>query len=428
MTQSIKKISNSEIEIKIEISKEEFASYYKKAISDLGKNIKVKGFREGHVPDSVVEKEIGNAQILEHAAQEAIGQNYIRVVRENDLQVVDRPKVEILKLALGSPFNFKIKVTVLPEIQLPDYRKIVSLVKKEKEKVKVGEDEIQKTIDWLRRSRSKLIALGREARKGDFVEVEYFSPQIENGRKRKDSFVLGQGGFIPGFEEKIEGMKAGQETEEFSVDIPKNHFVKELAGKKVNFKIKLIAVFKMEPPELNDKFAQSVGKFKDVASLKESIKEGILAEKESKAREKFRQKILEKIINSIEWDIPKVLIEAEKNRLFEEFKKSFSRGSQSSFEDYLLRTKKTEKEVRESFEKPAIRNIKISLTLREISKKENIKASPQEIENQINEWLKRYPDVESAKSLDLEKLKEYTKERIINEKTLQLLEEVAEKS
>ncbi|HDJ30584.1 MAG TPA: trigger factor [bacterium] len=425
MTQSIKKISNSEIEIKVEIPSEEFALYYRKAISDLGKDIEIKGFRKGHVPQSIIEEKIGTLRILERAAQEAVTQYYIKIVKENNLQVIDRPKIEILKMALGSPFSFRARVTVLPEIELPDYRKIASSLKREK--VQVSDQEVQKTIDWLRRSRAKLIALGREARKGDFVEIEYFSPQIENGKKRKDGFILGQGGFIPGFEQKIEGMKAGQETEEFSLTIPQNHFVRELAGKKVTFKIKLISVFRMELPELNDRFAQSLGNFRDLSSLKESIREGILAEKENKAKEKFRQKILEKIINSIRWDIPQVLIEAEKNRLFSEFKESFLNNSKMSFEDYLAKTKKTEKEIKDSFLEAALRNIKISLVLREISKRENITASPQEIEDQINQLLKNYPDIESAKSLDLEKLKEYTKERIINEKTLQLLEGFAER-
>lgn len=426
MTQLIKKISDSEVEIMVEVSQEEFALYYKKVISDLGRDIKVKGFRKGHIPQSVIEQEVGSIQILEKTAQEVIARYYIKIVKENNLQVIDKPKIEILKLALGNPFNFRVRVTVLPEIKLPDYRRIISSMKREK--VYVAEQEVKKTIDWLRRSRAKLIALGREARKGDFVEIEYFSPQIERGRKRKDSFVLGQGGFIPGFEEKIEGMKAGQETDEFSLDIPENHFMKELAGRKINFRIKLIAVFKIELPELDDRFAQSLGKFQDVPSLKKSIREGILAEKENKAKEKFRQKILEKIINSIEWDIPEVLVEAEKNRLFSEFKENFLRGSKVSFEEYLKKTKRTEKEIKDGFENLAIKNIKMSLTLKEISKKENIQASPQEIENQINEWFKKYPDIEYAQSLDLEKLKEYTRERIINEKTLQLLESITEKS
>jgi len=214
----IKKISNSEIEITEEIPAERFSSYYREAVKELGKELRIKGFRKGHIPPEIIEKEIGQTRILNYAAQNAISDYYIKAVKENSLDVIERPKIEILKLAPSDSLIFRAKVKILPEIELPDYKKIASSF--QEEKIVVGEEEVQQTIDWLRRSRSKLIALGREAKKGDFVEIEYWSSQIEGGRKMKDGFILGKGGFIPGFEEKIEGMKAGQETEECMKDWP----------------------------------------------------------------------------------------------------------------------------------------------------------------------------------------------------------------
>ncbi|MCD6550577.1 trigger factor [bacterium] len=422
----IKKISNSEIEITEEIPAERFSSYYREAVKELGKELRIKGFRKGHIPPEIIEKEIGQTRILNYAAQNAISDYYIKAVKENSLDVIERPKIEILKLAPSDSLIFRAKVKILPEIELPDYKKIASSF--QEEKIVVGEEEVQQTIDWLRRSRSKLIALGREAKKGDFVEIEYWSSQIEGGRKMKDGFILGKGGFIPGFEEKIEGMKAGQETEEFILKIPQKHFLKELAGKEVAFKIKLKGVFRMELPKLTDSFAKSLGNFQNIEALKKSIREGIVLEKKSKAREKLREKILEKIVESIKWDIPSILIEAERDRLFADFQKRVSDGSKVSFEEYLKKIGKTEEEIKKDLLKPAQRNVKMSLVLRAIAKRENINVSQEEIEMQINEILKRYPNLESAKSLDLERLKEYTKERISNEKTFRLLEEYVKKN
>lgn len=426
MKTSVKKLSDSKIEILIEIPAEDFNHYYQRAILDLGRNAEIKGFRPGHIPPDILEKEIGQEKILNQAAQEAIKEKYSRAVIDNNLEVIGRPEVEILKLAFKNPLVFKAKTAVLPEIELADYKKIAVSVKKKKNPVE--EKEIEEAIKWLQKSRAKLTALDREARKEDFIEIEHQSSQVEKGEKKKDAFILGQGHLIPGFEEKLEGMKAGEEKE-FSLTIPENYFIKDLAGKEVKFKVKMTSVFKMELPEVNDYFAKSLGNFQDLNSLKQNVREGLEAEKEREAREKLRGKTLEKIINSMEWNIPEVLIEAERDRLFANFKQSFSRNSQISFNDYLTKAKKSEAEIKKSFLEPAQKNIKTFLVLREITKREKIKVSDEEISQEINKFLKNRPDFKKAeKDLDLEKLKEYTKERITNEKTFQLLEQFSQEA
>ena len=357
--------------------------------------------------------------------QLAIEKSYAQVVRENNLEIIESPKIEILKLALKNPFAFKAKTSVLPEIELSDYQKIASSIKKRK--ISVKEEETEKTLEWVQRSRAKFTALNREARKEDFVEIEFQSSQIEKGEKKKDAFILGKGHFIPGFEEKLEGMKAGEEKE-FSLVIPRDHFMKELAGKEIKFQVKMTSVLKMELPELNDQFVKSLGTFKDLTSLKQSIEEGIKTEKEVKERQRFREEILEKLSNSITWDLPEILIETEKDRLFTDFKESFSKNPKTSFKDYLAKINKSEEEVKDSFLEPAQKNVKTFLILREIAKKEEIEVSDKEVKEEVNKILKRYPDLKTVeKDLDLEKLRQYTKERITNEKVFQLLEELSEK-
>lgn len=421
MKTSIKKLPDSKIEILIEIPADDFDRYYKRVILDLGKNAEIKGFRPGHVPPDILEKEIGQAKILSQAAEEAIKEKYSQAVIDNNLEVIGKPEIEILKLALKNPLIFKAKTAVLPEVELTDYKKIAGSVKKQENPVK--EKEIEEAIKWLQKSRAKLSVLNREAQKEDFIEIEYQSPQIEKGEKKKDTFILGQGHFIPGFEENLEGMKAGEEKE-VSLTMPENFSIKDLAGQEVKFKIKMASVFKMELPEINDDFAKSLGKFQDLNSLKKNTREGLKIQKEREAKEKLRGEILEKIINSMKWNIPEVLIEAERDRIFANFKQSFSQNPQISFDDYLAKTKKSEAEIKKSFSEPAQRNIKTFLVLREITKKEKIKVSDEETNQEINKILKNYPDFKKTeKGLDLERLKGYTKERITNEKTFQLLEQ-----
>jgi len=426
MKTSIKKASNSKVEILIDVSSEDLDNYYKKALSELGKDLKIKGFRPGNAPTNIVEERIGKDAILNHAAQIAIQDKYVQIVKENDLEVIERPKVEILKLALGNPLKFRVEAIIMPEIELPDYKKVAGSVKSEK--VSIKDKDIKEALKWLQGSRTKLIALDREARKGDFIEIEYSSPQIENDNSKKDGFILGKGHTVPGFEEKLEKMKSGEEKG-FSLDVPKDYSVKELAGEKVEFKVKIVSVLKTELPEINDEFAKSLGKFENLASLKKNIEEGLKMEKQKKAKEKLRREIIDRIINSIKWEIPDSLVQAERERIFADFKQSFSRNPQVSFEDYLKKTKKSEQEIEKSLLEPAQRNVKTYLILKEISKKEDIKVSDQETKKGVDEILENNPSIkEKGKELDLERLRQYTRERITNERVFQLLEEFSNKS
>lgn len=420
METSIKKLPKSKIEIEIVLSSVELDEYYKKTIFNLREKIEMKGFRRGKVPLEIIEKEISQAEILNQAAELAIRESYSKIVEKEKLEIIEKAEVEILKVAKSNPFIFKVKVSVLPDINLPDYKKIAAACK-EKE-ILMEEKEVKDAMDWLLKSRAKLTVLDREAQKKDFVEIEYSSLQIEGGNKKKDSFLLGQGYFVEGFEEKLEGMKAGEEKEFFLI-LPKDNIKKELAGKEVSFRVKMKSVLKMELPEPNDEFAKSLGKFENLAALEKNIREGIKMEKEIKEKERHRAEILEKIADLIKWDLPENLIEEERERLFGDFKLSFSQNAGVSFEDYLKNNRKNEKEIKESFLKLAEKNIKNFLILRKISEKENIEVLESEVNQEINENLKQYPEVNlKEKNLDLEKIKHYTEDRIKNEKIFQFLE------
>jgi len=422
MEVSIKKLPQSEVEVTIEIPTSDFEQYSKKALAEIAKDLEIKGFRKGHVPLDVVKKEVGEAEILAKAADFAIQESYSKAVRDNNLEVINKAEVEILKLAPNNPFSFKAKCTILPEIKLPNYRKIVSSVKEEK--VSIEEKEISEALKWLQQSKAKFTALEREAKEGDFIEIEYSSPEIDGGQKKHDAFILKKGHLMPGFEENLGGMKANQEKE-FFIEVPKDYFAKELAGKKIKFQAKMKSVLKMELPDLNDDFAKGLGKFDNIESLKKNIKEGIEKEKQMKEGQRRRGEMIEKVSKEIEWELPQGLLNAEKERLLEQFKASFVQN-QLSFKDYLSKTKKTEEEIKDSFKEHAENNIKTFLILREIAKGEEIKVTDQEIEDEINKSLSMHTE-ESKKNLDLERMKQYTKEKLTNEKVFELLEGLVKK-
>jgi trigger factor len=312
------------------------------------------------------------------------------------------------------------------EIELPDYKKIASQIRKRK--LQVSEEEVEDALIWLQKSRAKFSLKDSPSQKGDWIEIEYWSSQIDNGFKIKDAFILGQGKFIPGFEENLENLKSGQEKE-FQLTFPENHYRKDLVGKRFDFHVKINSVQKVELPEINDQFAQNLGRFQNLEALKKSIKEGISLEKEERESQRVRMAILEKIAQDTEIKIPEILVEEEKKRMLEDLKTKIPQLLQISFEDYLVKINKTEKEVLDGFSAEAEKRIKKLLILKEIGKRERIEVSKEEIEEEINKILKNYSSVEEAeKELDLEELKMYIEDRIRNEKTLQFLEGLTQKT
>ena len=259
----------------------------------------------------------------------------------------------------------KIEIT----IKLPDYKSIAKAIKKTK--VQIEDKEIEDVLFSLQKSRAKLISLTSPVKLGDFVEIEYSSPQIENGKVFEDGFLLGKGHLIPGFEENLVGMEKDSEKE-FRPEFPKNYSQKDLAGKKVDFKIKLKGIKKMELPEISDEFAKNLGKFENLEALKQSIRQGLLIEKEIYESRRIRTEILKEISNKTSIEIPEVLVGLEKKQLFEGLKQRIKKELTISFDDYLKKIQKTEKEIEESLLKIAEDRIKNLLILRKIGELEKI--------------------------------------------------------
>ncbi len=420
MEVKVKKLSKSKIEILFEIPWKEFEGYFKKASLILGKDITVKGFRPGKMPQEILEKEIGTEKILQKAADLAVKEKYPQIIQEKKIETASQPQINITKLAQGNPFEFKAEIFVLPEINLPDYKKIASQIKKRE--VLVEDKDVEDAVNWIQQSRAVFTPLEREARFDDFVEIEYQSPQIENNKVFRDKFLLGKAKFVPGFEENLKGMKKGEEKE-FNVLFPRDYSNKSLADKKILFKVKMKSVQKMELPEINDEFARKLGKFENLNSLKENLRQGIKKEKELEESQRIRNEILEKIAQNSKCDLPESLVETEKNHLLDDLKQKVSQGLQISFEEYLTQIKKTEEEIKNSFLENAQKRVKNFLVLREIGKTENIMVSEEEIEEETNKILKKYSDLGDTKEkIDLDRLKDYTESVIYNEKVFKKLE------
>ena len=419
METKIEKLSGSEVELIIEISALEFDAFTQKAISLLSEKMEFPGFRKGNAPKEFVIQKAGMDIVLSDAAKIAVEQSYRKAILEQKLEPISQPKVEILKIALKNPFSFKARFFILPKIDLPDYKGIA--LKVPVGKISISKKEMDSALEWVQRSRADFKQVERPAKKHDFVEIEFYSPEIEGNKKQEDAFILNKGHLVPGFEKHLESMSAGEEKD-FPIDFASNFGNKGLAGKKVNFHVKMISVKEVELPVLNDDFAKKIGKFENLDDLKKNIEQGIKTEKENVEKQKREIGILEAIEKKCKIDIPDILIETEKQKRIKDLKENVSRKLHVSFEDYLKKVKKTEKELNDIFRKESGISAKRFLILREIAKQENIEVSQEEVNNEISKTLSQYPDAEQAeKNIDSVRLKNYTEEMLRNKKVLEVL-------
>ena len=220
MNSSQKKLEKSEVEIDIELSAEELEAYREDALAVLGKDMRVEGFRPGHAPSQVVERKIGESSVLEKMARSAISESYTNFIQQEGLDVIGDPEVQILKLAPGNPFEYRIRVAVLPEIELPDYKKLAG--EKERKKVTVEEKEVQDALEWLQKSKKEDVAGATDLKMANPADVS------ANKEELSDEFAKSLGNFenLAALKESVnEGLqheKEMQETDRLRQEIIEN--------------------------------------------------------------------------------------------------------------------------------------------------------------------------------------------------------------
>lgn len=423
----IKKLPKSQAEITVTVSWDEWEKFIDQAAADYSKEIKIEGFRAGKAPKDMVEKKVGKAALLDAAAQKAVQGTYPKVVTEEKIEAIGKPQAEILKLAEGNELVYKIKTDLIPEAKLKTYKAAVVKINKEYEKKtnEVSEEDVTKEIEEIAKSRVQHVKVDREAQDGDNVildfEVKQGGVPIENGTSKNHPLILGRGVFIPGFEENVLGMKAG-EIKDFELTFPEEYHAKNLAGKAAQFTVTVNSVEERKTPEVTDEFAKSLGKFKDLADMKKSVKEGMEEEKKNELKEKRRAEIIDALIEATEVEIPHSLIHEELHKMIGEFEMQLQ-GMGLTFEQYLGQIGKTFDELEHEWEPQAIKRIKAALALEEVVKEKEIEIPTEDVEAEMNKTMAQYKNVKDVeKNIDLGRLYNYIKGMMQNEKVLEMLE------
>lgn len=394
MEYEIKKLKNSQLEIKITVPDEKMPEFRKKACDQISKDVKVKGFRPGHVPPNVLENYVEKKYIDAHTHEIAIQRTYAEVVVKEKLQVVSRPKV---KIDSDSPLVYTATVAILPEVKVKDYHSI----KVDKKEPKVTEKDIQAVLDDLNKYATTYKDVDREAKKGDRVEVDFEGfdkdgKPLENTKSQNHPVILGEGSLIPGFEENLIGCKKN-EKKEFDITFPKDYGKKDFQGKKVKFKAEIKRIEEPQTQELNEELIQKMtGKKMSVDELKKDVEKNIKARKEQEEKQRQENEYLEKLLKKTDVEIPDQLVDEETQFILEDMKADIEKKGMQ-FEKFLEQAKATEDDLRKKYRPEAEKRIKIRLALQHLIQEEKIKVEENEIKEELEKIKKNYPPQEEAK-------------------------------
>jgi trigger factor len=428
MKHSIKQISDSQVEATASLDANDLAPHHKKAIGKLSKNLKVAGFRAGHVPAEVAEKQLNQQQLADEVVNAALNAALIDILNAEQIQPLDQPQVTITKFVPYTLIEFTANIPVLPAIKLADLKKLTT----KKPEVKISDQEITEVIDRLRTNAATKSEVKRPAKLGDEVIIDFTGTrdgkEFTGGKATDFALTLGSGQFIPGFEDAIVGHKSGDKFD-IPLTFPKDYGAKDLAGAKVSFAINLKKVQEIKLPELDDKFAQTVAPdLKTVDALKNDVKKELTARAEFDAKENFQNALLDELAEKSDVTAPEVLVDDQANTIEQNFTQNLAyQGLKLS--DYLADKFKGDREqwVAKELRPMAEKRVKSSLVLNELEKMWNIQATDAEVIAQQQRLMGQYSEPDLKARFDNDEAKQQIARQIIADKTLAELEKRAGK-
>jgi trigger factor len=427
MKVTIEKLPKSQVKLTIEVEAADVQPFLDAATREESKKHPIKGFRPGSVPFDVMRSAIGDHHLIETALQKLVPKTYVDALMEHDeIEAIGRPEVATKEVEIGKNWIYEAMVAVLPDIELGEYKKL----KEEKKSVSVDKKEVDAEIEALRKMRASYVTVPRGAQKGDRVDIDINvsadKVPLEDGNARKQTVIMGDSHLFPEFEAQLMDAKEG-DLKEFPIKFPEDHPQQDMRNRTIDFKVKVLTVQEEILPELDEKFAQGMGKFSNIEELKNKIEENLKLEKEEKEKLRVQQALLDQVVEkTVFHEIPDVLVEGEIDKMLAEMEEGLS-SMGLNLEQYQQQIKKSREELREGFKDQAIKRIKAGLTLRAIGKTENIEVPDSEVEEEVTRFLKRFPSVEEAKKrVDIEALTDITVGTLRNKKVFELLEKLAE--
>lgn len=411
--------NKNEVKLSFEVEAEKFEEAMKKVYVKTAKYFTIPGFRKGKAPMNIVEKHYGSEIFYEDTFNELVPEIYDNAIKENNIEAVSRPDIDIVQMEKGKALIFTATVQTKPEVKLGKYKGI----ELQKIEYTVADKDVEHELSHMAEHNARLVTVeDRPVEKGDLTVIDFEGSidgvPFEGGKAEKHELEIGSNTFIPGFEDQIIGMKL-EEEKDITVTFPEDYFSKDLAGKPAVFKVKLHEIKKKELPAMDDEFAKDVSEFDTLEELKNSIKEKMQKENEDRAKYETEDNAIKAVCDDVELEIPSGMIETEVDNMVKDVEQRLQYQGLTLAQYYSL-SGKTETQVRDEMKEQAQKTVKSRLVLEALIKAEDIKPEEKEVEEKLKEMAKNYGKTEEE-MLKNEYVKEYITENMKVEKAIQFI-------
>ena len=421
MNCKVEKTKNAnEVKLEITVEAAKFDEAIKKVYFKSAKYFNIPGFRKGKAPMQIVEKYYGKEIFYEDAFNEVAGEALDEAVKENKLEVVSRPDIDVTQIEKGKDLIFTAIMQTKPEAELGKYKGI----EVKKIEYNVSDEDINHELSHMQEHNSRLISIeDRPVESGDIATIDFEGfvdgKAFEGGKAEGHELEIGSNTFIPGFEDQIIGMKIDEEKD-INVKFPEEYFSKELAGKDATFKVKVHEIKKKELPELDDEFAKDVSEFDTLKELKADIKAKQEKQNEERAKYETQDAVIKAVCENVKVEIPSGMVEMEIDNMLKDIENRLSYQG-LKLEQYLQMMGKTEEDMRKEYEPQAMEAIKSRLVLEAVIKAEKIEATQEEIDEKMKEMAKNYGKENDEEFLKNENVRNYIEQGLESEKAIDFL-------
>jgi trigger factor len=417
MKVEVEDLSSVKKRLTVEVPPGEVAKEVKTAYKALQGVADVPGFRKGNVPEKILRQKFGD-QVMGDVATRLIEKTYPEAVKDKDLTPVERPNIEVKKIAEGSPFLYSATVDVSPRLEVKGYRGM-GLVKGS---VWVTEKEVEEGLARLRENHAEFKDVQRPAAIDDMVIVDFEGTvegkPIKGGKAENYSIILGQGQLIPGFDESLTGASAGTSVE-VKTTFPESHSDKAVAGKDASFNVSVKAVKQRIVPELDDEFAKDLN-CDTLEELKGKVKEGIKKAREREEEDRHRTEALEKLIENNPFEVPESLVDSYLATILGSVMENIKRGIVDPRDKDL-----PPERLKDRYREVALKRAKADIIIDSIARKEKIEVTEEEVDEDIKDMARKTDTSPETLRGRLEKEggSEFIKDRLKREKVFDILTE-----
>jgi len=422
MKANAERIEKNTVLLEVEVDAELFSKAVNNAYRKIVKNVNIPGFRRGKTPRPILERYIGKEVLYEEAMESLVPEAYLEAVKDTGIEPIDKPKVEIIQAEEGKPVVFKATVQVKPEVELGQYKELEAV----KRVANITEEDVQKELERLQNSHAKLLALEEGVvEKGDIAVIDFLGKvdgePFKGGEGKDYSLEIGSGSFIKGFEEQVVGMSVG-ETRDIQVTFPEQYQQEELAGKEATFTVTVKGIKRKELAPLDDEFAKDVSEFDTLQELRDDLENKLKQTAESRSNFLLKRELLNKAVDNSKVEIPDSMIEQQVGEMIAKMRNSFAMQG-LTIEDYLKYSKSSAEKLRSDLRPEAERNIKTELVVEAIAKAEGIKATEEEVKEELERVasIYRQDPEELRKMLESEGSFGFIADNIVREKVFQFL-------